>query len=87
MEIYQEGIVSLTEHGNTIRELKEKWAKELMTQKIYGEELEKELRELKNFKSRWKKTSFMLFLMNYWVPEYHPPLTLCFYSSSLFGLK
>ena len=51
VEIYQEGIVSLAEHRNTIRELKEKWAEELMTQKPHEEELEKELRELKMLKS------------------------------------
>ena len=31
VERYQEGMVSLAEHRKTIRELKEKWAKELMT--------------------------------------------------------
>ena len=51
MERYQEGMVSLAEHRNTIRELKEKWAEELMSQKIHGEELQKELKELKKFKS------------------------------------
>ena len=39
VERYQEGMVSLTEHRNTIRELKEKWVEELMTQKLHGEEL------------------------------------------------
>ena len=43
MERYQEGMVSFPEHRNTIREL--------MTQKIRGEELQKELKELKKFKS------------------------------------
>ena len=51
MERYQEGMVCLAEHIKIIRELKEKWEKELMTQKIYGEELQKELKELKKFKS------------------------------------
>ena len=44
-------MVSLAEHKNTIRESKEKWEEELMTQKLHGEELQKELKELKKFKS------------------------------------
>ena len=51
MERYHEGMVSLAEHRKTIKELKEKWVEELMTHKIHGEELQKELRELKKFKS------------------------------------
>ena len=51
VERYQEGMVSFAEHRKTIREMKEKWAKELMTQKIREEELQKELRELKRFQS------------------------------------
>ena len=51
MERYQEGMVSLAEHRKTIRELKEKWAEELMTQKLHGEELQKELKDMKRFKS------------------------------------
>ena len=39
VERYQEGMVSLAEHRKTIRELKEKWAEELMSQKLHGEEL------------------------------------------------
>ena len=39
VERYQEGMVSLAEHRKTIRELKEKWEKELLTQKIHREEL------------------------------------------------
>ena len=39
VERYQEGMVSLAEHRNTIKELKEKWEEELMTQKLCGEEL------------------------------------------------
>ena len=44
-------MVSLAKHRNTIRELKEKRAKELMSHKFCGEELQKELKELKKFKS------------------------------------
>ena len=51
MEICQEGMVSLTKHKNTIRGLKEKWAEEHMTQILREEELQKELREMKKFKS------------------------------------
>ena len=47
MERCQIGMVSLAEHRKTIRELKEKWAEELMIQKLRGEELQKELKELK----------------------------------------
>ena len=51
MERYEEGMVSLTEHRKTIMGLKEKWTEEIMTHKLGEEELKKELRELKNFKS------------------------------------
>ena len=44
-------MVSLDEHRKTIRELKEKWSEELMSQKLHGEELQKEQKELKKFKS------------------------------------
>ena len=44
-------MVSLVEHRKTITELKERWAKELMFQKIHWEEIQKELKELKNIKS------------------------------------
>ena len=50
MERYQEGRVSLTEHRNTIRELKERCTEELMFQKLYWEEITKEIKELKKFK-------------------------------------
>ena len=39
VERYQEGMGSLVEHRNTIRELKERWAEEIMSQKLHGEEL------------------------------------------------
>ena len=45
----QGGIISLTEHKNIIRGLEEKWAEERMTQRIREEELQSNLRELKNF--------------------------------------
>ena len=51
MERYQEGMVSLAKHRNTIRELKAKRVEELMSQNLHGEELQKELKELKKFKS------------------------------------
>ena len=51
VESYQEGMVSLAELKKTIKGLKEKWAKEIMTQKLCEEELQKELREMKKFKS------------------------------------
>ena len=34
VEEYQEGMVSFTEHKNTIRRLKEKWAEECMAQRL-----------------------------------------------------
>ena len=39
VEIYQEGMVPLAEHRKTIMGLKEKWAEQLMTQKLCEEEL------------------------------------------------
>ena len=51
VERCQEGMVSLAENRKTIMELKEIWAKELMSQKLHGEEIQKELKELKKFKS------------------------------------
>ena len=62
MERCQEGMVSLTKHKNTIRGLKEKWAEECMTQKLQEEELEKELRELKKFKSMQEEKDHMYVL-------------------------
>ena len=44
-------MVPLAEHIKTIKWLKEKFVEELMTQKLFEEELQKELRELKKFKS------------------------------------
>ena len=52
-------MVSLTEHRNSIRELKEKWVEERMTQILREEELQKELRELKNFQSMQKEKDHM----------------------------
>ena len=37
VERYKEGMASLAEHRNIIRELREKWAEELMTQKLQVE--------------------------------------------------
>ena len=51
MEECQEGTVSLAEHRKTIKELKERWVEELMFQKLHWEEIQKELKELKKFKS------------------------------------
>ena len=48
-------MVSLTEHKNTIKGLKDKWVEERMTQRLREEELQKELRELKNFWSMQKE--------------------------------
>ena len=48
---YQEGIIPLIDHKNTISELREKWVEDLMFQKLRWEEIQKELKELKNFKS------------------------------------
>ena len=44
-------MVPLTEHRKTIRELKERWAEELVFHKFHWEEIQKELKELKKFKS------------------------------------
>ena len=48
---YQEGMIPLADHEKTIRELREKWPKELMFQKLQWEGIQKELKELKKFKS------------------------------------
>ena len=48
---YKEGMIPLVDHGKTIRELREKWAEELIFQKLRWEEIQKELKELKKFKS------------------------------------
>ena len=44
-------MVPLVEHRKTIRELRERWEEELMFQKFHWEEIQKELKELKKFKS------------------------------------
>ena len=51
VERYHEGMVPLAKHRKTITELKERWAEELMFQKFHWEEIQKELKELKKFKS------------------------------------
>ena len=48
---YQEGMIPLVDNEKTIRELREKWAEELIFQKLRWEEIQKELKELKKFKS------------------------------------
>ena len=48
---YQEGMIPLVQHRNTIRELREIWAEELMFHKFRWEEIQKELKELKKLKS------------------------------------
>ena len=48
VERYQEGMVPLAEHRKTIRELRERWAEELMFQKFHWEEIQKELKKFKS---------------------------------------
>ena len=55
MNKYLEGMIPLAHHEKTIRELREKWAEELMLQKLRWEEMWKELEELKNFKPMQKE--------------------------------
>ena len=50
MDRCPKGMVSLDEHKKTITELNEKWVEEIVSQKFHGEELQKELKELKKFK-------------------------------------
>ena len=59
VEEYQEGMVSLTEHKNTIRILEVKWVEERMTQRLREEELQSNLRELKKFQSMQKEKEQM----------------------------
>ena len=44
---YDKGTISLTEHKNTIQELREKWAEEIFFQKIRWEKMQEEIKELK----------------------------------------
>ena len=48
-------MVPLSKHRNTIKELREKWEEELMFQNPRWEEVQKELKELKKFKSMQKE--------------------------------
>ena len=48
-------MVSLTKHKKTIKRLEEKWEEERMTQRLWEEELQKELMELKKFQSMQKE--------------------------------
>ena len=50
----QEGMVPLVEHKKNIKELREKWEEELNFQRFRWEEVQKELKELKKFKSMQK---------------------------------
>ena len=51
MNKYLEGMIPLAHHEKTIRELREKWAEELMFHKLRWEEIQKKLKEMKKFKS------------------------------------
>ena len=44
-------MVPLAKHRKTIKELKEIWVEELMFHKFFWEDIQKELKELKKFKS------------------------------------
>ena len=48
-------MIPLVEHINIMRELREIWAKELTFQRCHWEEVQKELKELKKFKSMQKE--------------------------------
>ena len=48
-------MVPLVAHRNTIRELRERWAQELTFKRFCWEEVHKELKELKKFKSMQKE--------------------------------
>ena len=59
---YDKGMISMTEHKNTIQELREKWAEEIFFQKICWEKMQEELKELIKFKFMQKEKEQMLTL-------------------------
>ena len=48
-------MVPLINHRKTIKELREKWAEELIFQRFHWEEVQKEMKKLKKFKSMQKE--------------------------------
>ena len=62
VEEYQRGIISLSEHRKIIRGLEENWVEERMTQRIWEEELQSNLRELKKFQFMQKEKEKMYVL-------------------------
>ena len=55
MDRYKKGMIPIVQHKKAISELRERWAEELIFQKYYWEEVQKELKELKKFKSMQKE--------------------------------
>ena len=55
----EEGMAPLPLHRNTIKELREKWAKVLTFQRLRWEKLQGELKELRNLTAMKKKTKKM----------------------------
>ena len=53
-------MISLTEHKNSIQELREKWAEDIFFYKIQWEEMRENLKELKKYQSREKNKEQML---------------------------
>ena len=47
----QEGMVPLAEHRNTFKELRKKWAEEIIFQKFRWEEVQKELKKSKSMQT------------------------------------
>ena len=52
---YQKGMIPLVQHRNTISELRERWEEEIIFQKFCWEDVHKELKDLKKFKSMQKE--------------------------------
>ena len=59
MEEYQRCMISLSEHRKIIRGLEENWAEERMAHRIWEEEIQSNLRELKKFQSMQKEKEQM----------------------------
>ena len=55
MDRYQQGMIPISQHRKTISEMRERWEEELIFQKYLWEEVQKELKEMKKFKSMQKE--------------------------------
>ena len=83
-------MVPLVEHRKNIKEMKEKWEEELIFQRLRWEEVQKELKDLKKFKSM-QKEKYQLYALFQELMSFRAPsssyLVFLYEQLTLFKLK